>query len=374
MGILREFVADLIREGFLNEIRVESVLDDETDEYSFIYYKGWLMKYEGGFDEVPWEEFQILTGLSDEEMEILEHDYEMLNTNIFSGKVDGDTLIPFSKYITSHSPRSSDLVKKIMKTLGLKYVDYHYSDYDDTDEDFSDSSMLEFWQLLEDGVWWHGTNSNALFGKGGIAKKGLVPGGSIGKTNWGELGVSHDKVVSLAKDPEIVFFHARNSTSKGNGFPVILGFELPDPDKVIADYDMDRETTDSLEVFDDVRTAHDASREERHKKDNWAPKKPMDPKDSRKTSLDVGIIGYLGRIPANFIVDARYWSLAHQQWVRTDLSELKHMWEMSEQYGLEAYESDPEDFEEDEDEIARQEEERKEYERIVQKAERMANA
>jgi len=123
-------------------------------------------------------------------------------------------------------PKSSVLVKKVVKTIGAQSVVYAPND-----EGEEYTSKYNIKGKVAD-IMYHGTTSNYL---PGLLRLGLVPGKK--ETNY--EGISHPSAVFFTSRFDEAQHHATHTAKKVGGDPVILELKVPDPALLIPDYDVD---------------------------------------------------------------------------------------------------------------------------------------
>ena len=171
-------------------------------------------------------------------------------------------------------PKSSILVKKVVKALGANGASYAPMG-GDGDPEFVGSYQLK--GKVADTMY-HGTTSNYLTG---LMKFGLVPGEK--ETNY--EGIEHPNAVFFSSRFDEAQHHATHTASKVGGDPVVLELKVPDPALLIPDYDVDMGAGDTG-CYDYIcKTIRDKSSQS------------LDA-DSFSLSREVGIYGYKGRVPA----------------------------------------------------------------------------
>ena len=174
-------------------------------------------------------------------------------------------------------PKSSILVKKVVKELGARKVVYASGfDFEDEEEIPSYGAKGKIADVM-----YHGTTSNYLEN---ILKFGLVPGES--KTNY--EGISHPNAVFFSSRIDEALHHAIHTAGKVGGDPVIVNLNVPDPDLLIPDYDVDMGAGDTG-CFDYI--CHTLRNRQAGNLDT----------DSFSLSREVGVYGYKGRVPASAI-------------------------------------------------------------------------
>jgi len=174
-------------------------------------------------------------------------------------------------------PKSSILVKKVVKELGARKIVYP------ADYNWGDEEEVPFYGARGKvaDVMYHGTTSNYLEN---ILKFGLVPGES--KTNY--EGISHPNAVFFSSRMEEAQHHAVHTAGKVGGDPVIVNLKVPDPDLLIPDYDVDMGAGDTG-CYDYI--CHTLRSRQAGNLDT----------DSFSLSREVGVYGYKGRVPASAI-------------------------------------------------------------------------
>jgi len=176
-------------------------------------------------------------------------------------------------------PKSSILVKKVVKELGIRKIVYPM------DYSWGDEEEVPFYGAkgkIAD-VMYHGTTSNYLEN---ILKFGLVPGKS--KTNY--EGISHPDAVFFSSRFEEAQHHAVHTAEKVGGDPIIVNLKVPDPDLLVPDYDVDMGAGDTG-CYDYIcQTLRDKQAG------------GLDT-DSFSLSREVGVYGYKGRVPASAIFE-----------------------------------------------------------------------
>jgi len=172
-------------------------------------------------------------------------------------------------------PKSSVLVKKVVKTLGANGASYAPMGGE------GDPEFVGRYQIkgkIADTMY-HGTTSNYL---PGLMKLGLVPGKE--KTNY--EGINHPAAVFFSSRFDEAQHHATHTASKVGGDPVVLELKVPDPALLIPDYDVDMGAGDTG-CYDYIcKTLRDNQSSQSVDTDSFS------------LSREVGIYGYKGRVPA----------------------------------------------------------------------------
>lgn len=197
---------------------------------------------------------------------------------------------PKEKYISidreeATNPSTSKLIKKVAETLKAKKIYVHDDNgYELKDDKTTYTRKKLLGQLPK--IMYHGTSSghradNLL----NILKKGIWA--EEGTPNWGVTEELRDRVF-LSANPGYCQQYAWLSVNKRGGRPIIFGVEVPDPNLIDADWDMDRMSHTNIY---------------QHK---YKPQ-PKSSISGIKTSLMAGIVSYKGRIPAAFIKEVWLW-------------------------------------------------------------------
>lgn len=336
MKILREFVGQL-----LSELKIIDHRADKDDSYTVLTFGPYLWLLDTDIGDAQEAARFLAKELPEDVSTQIEE--EGLGTDWLFGIV-ADNELYLQNLGMGHDPKSSLLVKKVVKQLNLGGVERQAHMYDEDPEFTQPEDILG----KIPSVMYHGTTSNALLGPSGILRVGLRPGSQMGKSNWQSQGVWHDKVVSLISTIDQAKFHALNAVSSAGGaykggFPIIIGFNIPDPKRIVADYDVDYQT--GMTTYPQQ---HKASQKQRGEL-SGRERQGRVGRGPRSTSSDVGVVGYEGRIPAKFIDGVTYFSPNEESWKQIEsLEQLKTMQQMFEDHGPEYIEMDPEAFLDDE--------------------------
>ena len=171
-------------------------------------------------------------------------------TDIIVATLNKDNnLFMFKGASTQHHPVASQMLKKLvaeLKTDGI-WIEQP-TGWDDHGERWYPPEVMQ--GKIPDTLY-HGTNSINLKN---IARIGLRPGQT--KSNWADMGIDHPNVIFGTSSYEDVIFHANKTAGLENvdfddenrleisidpdewNFPVIIQFKIPDPTKIIPDYDI----------------------------------------------------------------------------------------------------------------------------------------
>lgn len=221
--------------------------------------------------------------------------------DVLIARHDGNRLLIESVGDYAHQT-GSRLLQNVIKELGYEQVVY-------TSEGEEYKSAWDF-QVKGDipRLLYHGTTSEHA---GKILRFGLQPGES--ETNYPDI--HHYDTVFLAEDIAKAAYHAQNAVSRDlevgysgpysytrgrtRGFPVVFQFEIPDPNLLVPDYDVENRSAQPSGTYEGVYIPQPSRVYE------GVYTSPQIRKLVKESPFDlskkVGIFGYRGRIPANFI-------------------------------------------------------------------------
>lgn len=211
-----------------------------------------------------------------------------------------------------HAPLTSPLAMKVARTLRARY-------YNQGDEETRRFRARQLRGRMPKTVF-HGTSTQYF---AGIARFGLMP--MPDQSNYTSV-IHPDKVFFTAnkQEAEEHAFHTatgggaipqrtldqeghenyrRRMSRRYTGHPMVVGFTVPDPSKVVADMDVDRSAS-------------------RNNYDHPDPADTFFSVDSDKASRHVGIFGYRGRVPASFIRQYLVWSFDQEKWFNLPLEKV----------------------------------------------------
>ena len=226
------------------------------------------------------------------------------------------------------SPITSPLVQKAAKALKAKEVTYEVEmDFTKRQKDSWNYGMERDPDYAERTIrlprnkllgrlpnhFFHGTTTKYL---PGIMKIGLRP--DEVDTNYKRI--YHPDKVFLGSRFEDAEHHAIHTANLRGGYAVVIDFSIPDPAKIVPDYDVDR--TASRDTYD-----HDDAR-----------KDPPASVDSWRMTHHSGLIGYRGAILPNFI-RAVYLCAPYGSWRKAKLDTLRKRvmndpWDWVYKYGM----------------------------------------
>lgn len=216
------------------------------------------------------------------------------------------------------SPTSSLLVKKVMQQLGAKQIDHS----DSVDEETISHQSEEVKGDIPNDLF-HGTNLSSAVN---IVRHGLMP--KPEKTNYKQ--VVHDDCVFLTSHIDEAAHHAsvaaKNTKEDRSNKGVVFVFSIPDKSKIIPDYDVDINSSETLwSKMNDTQ-------------------KNLPNRDSYKLTKEVGLFGYRGRIPASFIKDILFLDLSGAMH-EVSKEDLFKIWDFGGEYGALFYRDDEEEEE-----------------------------
>jgi hypothetical protein len=194
-------------------------------------------------------------------------------------------------------PKTSLMVKKIAKQLGVKKIlrRFYVNDDYDTRKSYKPSQLVGGIPKIV----YHGTNSIALKD---ILTYGLDPG--RGTSKWSRNNIIHKSHIFFISEFEEAIFYAKNAVredeeeGKYYNYPIIIELTIPDQSLIVPDFDADISTT-SPEYYQGMRTSEPTT------------KTTM---KSMGVSRETGRWGYKGRIPAKFIRWVYYYNDNQKKW------------------------------------------------------------
>lgn len=214
--------------------------------------------------------------------------------DILLARHDGNRIIVESGGDYAHRT-GSRLLQNVMKELGYEQVAYTNSEGEEYETHWDSQVQGDLPKFL-----YHGTTSEHA---NDILRLGLRPGEA--ETNYPARythgPIQHDETVFLTEDIAKAEYHAMNAVNRDlrpyhggthgrpRGFPVIFRLEIPDPNLLVPDYDIENASTQPTGTYEGVYRA---------KRRKWDQKVKEPAFDMSKK---VGVFGYRGRIPASFI-------------------------------------------------------------------------
>jgi hypothetical protein len=269
----------------LNELKVNS-MDTDWEGKNFISYRGdvWI------FDDDEWEDeyWDVVSQKMDFELsEFWDDNRETLEEipYILTGEIRDDKILIDGTKNFRHSPMSDDL-RKLSKELNMPVEIRAYKD-ENLDEEFFEEELVD---SIKDATFYHGTCIKFL---PKIARTGIMP---VEHTNFKDI--EHDDKVFVTTNLEKAKFHAVHSSINNNSYPVILEFKIPDPSKLVIDFDL---------AVDLLGVEHETSRELGYSNialgygKQYQQYRMLDADEKMDMAKKLGTFGYTGRIPASQI-------------------------------------------------------------------------
>lgn len=283
----------------LDELFIRFKTPGENDNYHLIAHREniWLYNREDMDNEQLIADIQQRTGLTGEDLDQLADEATErgdLITGVYHASQDefwhqGDPAR------MTHNPAVSQYFKKLMMFLGVEVINGNRLSGDDDEEV---SIMQHEMQGKIPEEMHHGTNTRAM---PNILKFGLVPG--EGEGNWKDNNVPQfEDLIFLTEDFHNAKFHAeRQANELKKGAPVILKVKVPDPTKIVPDYDMMTQVGGNPETADELGYSGAGN----YYDDRLQKQREQVTKNNPGSDLSMisGIVGYRGRIPANYIIE-----------------------------------------------------------------------
>lgn len=265
--LLKEFIKSVIY-----EMRVINIGEQvPNDHYAIIAYKDKIFKFDDNAKLDP-EEFEELF----KQLDIKSNPSNIKDINYIGAYIEGrfdilygfvsNGVLDYEESLISHDPRLSVLVNKVLKQLHLKSVST--SPRESNGKKSFEQKTEDLKKDIQNITWYHGTSTEYL---DSILKLGLRPRKFTGARS--NFNIKHDSAIFLTSKYSKAHFHAYNATEPSKHKIMIIKIRsIPDPSLIISDYDID--------LF---------SKSENIKS------------NTLKSSINVGVIGYLGSIPPKFI-------------------------------------------------------------------------
>ena len=198
-------------------------------------------------------------------------------------------------------PSTSIQVKKVAKQLGAKTISYEYMDFSQECGEFEKEIPTKKLKGGIPDVMFHGTSTLALQS---LLTYGLDPG--RGNPQFGRRGIYHSDHVFMAATFEEALFYCDNAVEidradkRGESFPIIIEFKVPDPALLVPDFDADT-TAGSAPYY-------------RH-----SVKSPtVTAMKAMGVSRETGKWGYKGRVPASFFKWVYYYNPYLKKWKKSN--------------------------------------------------------
>lgn len=284
MDYIKRFDSFLINELFIHNE------DNELEGKYFILYKKnlWVFSEEEWEDNELWEEISNKLGEPEYFLGYNVHDAMLMlqseHAYILSGEIRNGYIQIGGRGYYRHSSSSEDLAK-LKKELKLP-INVNYQYYDE----IRNYELREL-EKLKTAYYYHGTSMKYL---DQINRTGIRPMG--GNTNFNQI--KHNDKIFFTSNIEKAHYHAYIAALKTNSFPIILKFKIPDPSKVVIDFDVaiDFYGTDDNDNMNLGYSNIITDRYEQGIKGKLIS-------DSEKVNImnKLGIFGYKGRIPSSRI-------------------------------------------------------------------------
>jgi len=265
----------------INELIVNSFGDEYDGKTLVLFEKNvWIFDEEEYEDNAIWDKINKAYG-----KEIIFGDYDSVsnlseNVRFIVGEISGNTL-----YINEHgagfrhSDHSKDLIK-LEKEFGFKIV---VNTFDPRTDDTMEYDLNPKDDKIEDRIFYHGTSIKYL---NDILKFGLIPNSE--KSNFREI--EHNDKIFFTTNLDKAEFHAFHTAKETTSYPIVISFKVPDPSKLIIDYDLGEHAYGSdSELLNKLGYQYQYN------------KKGIDYKND--ITNKIGIYGYIGRIPVSCIED-----------------------------------------------------------------------
>lgn len=273
-------------EHYLNEMLVIGSKPKDQD-YVIAFDKWiWVMNDETSNRIDIFKDIGQKIGMDEEKIEKLTRNddiYDFITNvqedfgDVLAAQISGKNLHLYDYGSFKADPKSSILVKKVVQQLKLNSATY-IEDIDSTETKVLKKKMTA--QIPDIG--YHGTSSKYL---SSIISKGLKAGESM--TNYANQGIEHPDIVFFATRIGEAMHHATHTADEKGGVAVIIEFQIPDKDQIIADYDVEKMTNKDSYYGDTGQRSQYTAKAYKQ--------------DPDKLSKHFGIYGYKQRIPASFI-------------------------------------------------------------------------
>ena len=285
-----------LKQLFLSEV---FVIGDITKSHhqNVIAHKQWIWVLDEFMDEKEIKKIAQKLKLGD--VDDVEDLYQAAEDtpDILTGVVDGDYL-DIRGGDVRHSTLSSTLLKTL-KALKLKGTSVSFYDDSTSGEDSFVEDRYEFLQPIAKQSFYHGTSYNFVKD---ISRLGIK---SVKHTNFEKI--KHEDKVFVTANKDKALFHSVQAASVNNSVPVILELKIPDPNKLVLDYDIaisvyGKQHKQTIKLgYGDIKDYLDNEYGGIIGSAVLTPvvKRHKDDKGGLNTKL--GIFGYVGRIPAKFI-------------------------------------------------------------------------
>jgi hypothetical protein len=283
----------------LDELFIRFKTPGTHDDYHLIAHREniWLYNADDTDNEQLVTDIQQRTGLQGQDLDDLAQEATErcdLITGVYHAS-RGEFWHQGDPSTMTHNPAVSQYFKKLIDFLGVDSVNGNRLDGMD---DVEVETMRHEMQGKIPDEMHHGTNTGAIRK---IMRFGLVPGEGDG--NWADNNVPQfEDLIFLTEDFSNAKYHAwRQANQLKLGAPVILKVKVPDPTKIVPDYDVMTQMGGNPEVADEL--AYSGSPQ--YYDDRLSKSRDEIAKNNPGSDLSMisGIVGYRGRIPANHIIE-----------------------------------------------------------------------
>jgi len=274
-------------EFYLNEM---IVIGKPQDQKYVVAFDKWIYVLENEPNEEVFLDILKKLGLDErDELDNLVKNFDFEDTcqfinnvgeylgDVLIGQINGKNLYLYDYNSFKADPKSSILIKKVVQQLKLNSASY-IEDIDSTETKITKKKI----KAEIPDIAYHGTSSKYL---SAILSKGLMAGEA--DSNYAKQGIYHPKLIFFATRIGEAMHHSQTTTSQKGGVAIIIEFQIPDKDQIIADYDVEK-MTDKDSYYGDTG----------QRSKYFAKSFKQDPD---KLSKHFGVYGYKKRIPASFI-------------------------------------------------------------------------
>jgi len=162
--------------------------------------------------------------------------------DVIWGELHNNELYYHSQGSGAQSPITSSMLKKLAQELNLDAIRAENIDWNG-DEDTTSIGKYQMKGKIQE-VLFHGTTSDYMTS---IARTGIRP--NARPSNWKSIGIEHQGIIFGAATVEGATFHANKTSGMqydpddqyrdpDDAFPVVLEFKIPDPNRIVPDYDV----------------------------------------------------------------------------------------------------------------------------------------
>jgi len=235
-------------------------------------------EYGSDDDDENWNELEATINATESFHDLVDFLNNRSRSDVLVGYLSEKKLHILSSGPFVQDPKSSILIKKVVKALKLSAVSYD-DNFDSTSTKVGRSKIVG----EIPNTAFHGTSSKYIMG---ILKLGLRP--LQAPTNYSEI--EHRDAIFFATRFGEAMHHASHTASKTKSLPIVIEFTIPDKNLILPDYDID--TSSGMTHYSDL----DSSDRDRHRKNN-----KMGSEKSLSMSREHGVYGYQGSIMPRFI-------------------------------------------------------------------------